>query len=93
MGLQPHPSGSRSALLRAAELGSWGAALFFVVPPVPSMAGEVYSPTRAIVAGVAALGIHFGIKIWKQEERLYLVVLKIAMFAGLIWVSYKRASL
>ena len=57
------------------------------------MAGEVYSPTRAIAAGVAALGIHFGIKIMNREEQAYLAVLKIAMFAGLILVSYQRAFL
>ena len=89
----PQSSGVGCALLRLIELLSWGVALFFVVPAVPSMEGEVYSPWSSVVAGSIALAVHFGTKVYRGEERLYLAVLKIAMFAGLIWATYKRAFL
>ncbi len=93
MGQQPQPSGLGCALLRLIELLSWGVALFFVVPGVPSMAGEVYSPWPSVVGGSIALAVHFVTKVFRGEERFYLAVLKIAMFAGLILVSYKRVFL
>jgi len=80
----------RTTPWRITETLLWGFALFMVVPPVLSIAGQKHSPVPALLIGGTAFVGHIVIKVLRREESVVFGVLKTGIYAALFLAVQMR---
>lgn len=77
-------------MTRALEIGLFFAAFAALIPPVPSVDGQVYRLAPALIVGGGALLASLYLGIRRDAENRVTAVLKISFFLIYGWVIHER---
>ncbi|MDD5139903.1 MAG: hypothetical protein PHY43_06555 [Verrucomicrobiales bacterium] len=78
----------KTQVLRGLELFLFFVALAFVIPPVPSNAGQTYRPLPAMIIGVVILLCSLLLARKRGSENLVAILLKMLFY--LVFLNYER---
>lgn len=76
--------------LRAAELVLFCIGLAMIVPPVPSVAGQIYRLAPALIIGGAAFAGSLLLGYRRGAEHPITLGLKLIFYVGLAWAVHQR---
>jgi hypothetical protein len=76
--------------LRAVELILFCVAFAMIVPPVPSVAGQIYRLAPALIIGGVAFAGSLLLGYRRGAENPVTIALKLVFYIGLAWVVHQR---
>ncbi len=77
-------------LLRIVEVGTFIGAFLVLIPPVPSVEGQIYRLTPALIVGGALFVVSLLLSVLRRAETWYIALLKLCFFCCYAWAIHER---